>query len=63
MEHIQAGYSMIRRRVYLQETMKFFAEKICEIFRQMIQDYILDMGLIQSQLSCASCLLKQLRLS
>jgi len=58
MEHNQAGYSMIRRRVYLKETMNFFAQKMHEIIHQMIKDHILDLGLIQSKLSCASCLVK-----
>jgi hypothetical protein len=60
MEHIQAGYSMIRRRVYvcLKEIMNFFVKRGYEIIHQMIKDHNLDLGLIQSQLSCASCLLK-----
>jgi len=58
MEHIQAGYSMLRRPVYLKEIMNFFVKKIHEIIRQMIKDHNLDLGLIHSQLSCASCLLK-----
>jgi hypothetical protein len=49
---------MIRQRVYLKEIMNFFVEKIYEIIHQMIKDHILDLGPIQSQLSCASCLVK-----